>query len=205
MKKEILTKKEVKRLMGIPCRTRGEQISYFKKEIIKKEGEAGVKKFEQEINKFGYPFSFSEINDMDWYPVGLRTICLITLKNSFNFKDEDFIRMGSETIGNSIVVKLFFKYFSSRETAFKYVPGYWRKVCTCGRAEAIKLVQTPDGKKGHFTVRLYDFDFHPLHCKGQLGSFLQLAKLLGGKNAKIEEKKCMHRGDPYHEFFITWE
>ena len=205
MKKEILTKKEAKRLLDIPCRTRGEQISYFKKEIIKRDGEEGVKKFENEIKKFGYPFSFSDISPLGWYPVGLRTVCLITLKNFFNLEKEDFMEMGAEVISSSIVVKLFFKYFSSRETAFKYIPGYWRKVCTCGRIEPVELVQTPDGEKGHFTIRLYDFNFHPLHCQFLLGSILQLAKLLGGKNASIEETKCMHRGDPYHELFITWE
>ena len=200
----MLTKKEAKEMINDSCSVRGEQILMFKKEVIRLGGKGDIKKFEQEIEKLGCSFRFNKISALDWYPMGIRTICFIVLKDIYKLTDDDIVGSGVRFIGDSIVIKLFFRYFSSRDTAFKHIPEYWKKISTCGRAEAVKLVQSPDGKEGYFIARLHDFKIHPLHCLFCLGAFLQLAKLLGGKNAKIKETKCMFKGDDYHEYVISW-
>lgn len=206
MKEELknLTKEEVRKLMEIPCRGRGEHILALEREALRLGGAEGVKKLKAEMKKLGYPIKFSEINPLDWYPIGLRALGLIVLKKLFNLKDNDFIELGTRAANFSFIVKFFFKYFLSRDTAFQHVPDYWKKNYTCGRLEPVEF-REEKGKENYLIIRLHDFKIHSIYCKFFLGYFLQVAKLLGGRDATIEETECMFRSAPYHEFLIKWE
>lgn len=36
-----------------------------------------------------------------------------------------------------------------------------------------------------------------------LSQIVQLA--IGSKNVKVTETKCVYKGDPYHEYLLTWD
>lgn len=201
---EILTKEEVKKLMEISCKSRGEHILGVEREALRLGEAEGVKKLKEEFKKLGYPIKFSEIDPLGWYPVGLRALGLIILKKLFNLKDDDFVEIGVRAVGYSFIVKFFFKHFLSRKVAFRHIPDYWKKHYTCGRLEPAEFFEKK-GQKSYFSMRLHDFKIHPIYCKFFLGYFLQVARLLGGGEATIKETKCMFKGGSYHEFLITWK
>jgi len=206
-KKDVkeITKEDAGILMTIPCKGRGEHILGLERSALELGGTEGVKKLKEELKNFGYSIKFKEINPLDWYPVGLRTLGLLILKKLFNLKDDDFIEMGVRAVAFSFILKFFFKYFLSRETVFKHVADYWRKHYTCGRLEPAEFHEEEEGRKGYFIIRLHDFKIHPIYCKFFLGYFLQVSKLLGGGNATIEETKCIFKGDHYDEFLVKWK
>ncbi|GAI30984.1 unnamed protein product, partial [marine sediment metagenome] len=39
------------------------------------------------------------------------------------------------------------------------------------------------------------------------GYFMRMCQMVlkGVKNFKVEEIKCTHKGDPYHDFKVSWE
>jgi len=204
-KKDVkeITKEDAGILMTIPCKGRGEHILGLERNALELGGTEGVKKLKEELKKFGYPIKFSEIDPLDWYPIGLRTLGLIILKNLFNLKDDDFTKTGAEAVAFSFVLKFFFKHFLSRKVAFRHIPDYWKKHYTCGKLEPVEFKE--EKNKGYFIIRLHDFKIHPIYCKFFLGYFLQVAKLLGGGKATIEETKCIFKGDHYDEFLIKWK
>jgi len=57
------------------------------------------------------------------------------------------------------------------------------------------------------TLRVYDFvDMDPAHCRLMEGWMIATMRSIGCYvNNDAFERKCMSTGDPYHEFFCTWE
>lgn len=193
-----------KEIMENPCKGRGEHLLFLAEEARRLGGEEGVKILEEEMKAMGAPLKFDEIYPLEWYPLGQRVLGLIALKKVFNLEEKDIMEMGVRAVGFSFVVKFIFKYFISRKTAFKNIPKYWKKHYTCGNLEPCDFFEKK-GEESHYIMRLKDFKIHPLLCKFLSGYFLQISKLLGGKEATIEEAKCAFRGDPCHEFIIRWK
>jgi len=201
---KTLTKKEVKELMEIPCKSRGEHISLITEETKKRGGEEAVKDLEKKLNDLGIEIELDKVEALEWYPVGIRTVFLLLFKEKFNLTDKDIFNMGVKAVGASFIVKFLFKYFISRKVAFKNIPKYWVKHYTCGKLEPAEFSEK-EGEESYYIMRLKDFKIHPILCTFLSGYFLQISKLLGGKKASIEETKCKFSGDPYHEFKVTWK
>lgn len=45
----------------------------------------------------------------------------------------------------------------------------------------------------------------PYQCRNRRGILEAVAPSFGGHQSKLAEDKCVHRGDPYCEYYITWE
>jgi len=198
-----LTKDIAQKLMEIEGETRGVVLKTDGEYVLKEKGEEGLKKVEDELEGLGYPIKFKEIKTMDFFPVGLRIISLLTIKKVFNFDDEKIKEMGIFATKVSLIIKIFTRYFLSVKRVF-YVeaPKIWRKHWTIGDLMPVEINE----EKKYAILRLKNFSLHPVYCKYLEGYFPGPFQLMI-KSSKMtcEETKCTFRGDEYHEYLIKWQ
>ena len=195
---EIITKEEFNKFMELEGETRGVGFKTEAKFILKEEGMAGLKKLEDIMEKFGYPYK--NIQTMDFYPMGLLAVALLSIKGLFNYDDKKFQEMGRFEAKFSLIIRLFMKYFISIERVIKEVPKMWRKYYTVGDLKVIEFNE----KKKYAIIRLENFQLHPLLCQVFEGYFPSVLQMIVGGFVTCEETKCTFRGDDYHEFLMKW-
>ena len=199
-----ITKEEIEKLMNIKGQTRGVVLRTDMEFVLKEKGEEGLKKVEDNLKEIGHPIKYREIKSMEFYPVGLRALSLLVIKESLDFNDEKIKEMGWMATKTSLIIKLFVRYFLSIERVFfKEAPKIWRKHWTVGELIPVELNE----EKKHAVLRLKNFNLHPLYCSAYLsGYFAGILQMLV-KSSKIDcqEIKCALKGDEYHEYLLKWQ
>ncbi len=195
-----ITKEEIEKLIKMPGKVRGEVLRTDARFILDKKGKKGLEVVQKDAKRLGISIPYETAEPLGWYQVGLRALSFMVIKKALNWGDKELIEMGYAAPAYSFVVRLLIKYFISFEKVLKESPKYWKKHYTVGRLEARKL----DMKKKYFILRIHDFKAHPLCCVFYLGYFKRMAEFGGQKNITVKETKCMFKGDPYHEFLVTW-
>jgi len=199
-----MKKEEVKKLMEIEGQVRGVVLKTDAEYVLAEKGKEGLKKVEEELGRLGHPLNYQEIKSMDFYPVGLRILSLMTIKETFNFDDEKIKEMGLVATKKSLIIKLFVRYFLSVERVFfKEAPRIWQKHWTKGTLIPVDLNE----EKRYGLLRLKDFDLHPLYCSVYLCGYFSgiLQMLIKSHKITCRETKCPFKGDKYHEYLLKWE
>lgn len=195
-----ITKEEIKKLMEIPGKVRGQVFLTDLGYVKEKKGEKGVELLKKKMKEWSIPIDYDKAKPMEWYPVGFRAISLLAIKEVFGWGDKEIFDLGNNAPKYSFIVKLLMKYFLSFKKSLKESPKYWEKHYTVGKLEAYGPYEK------YAIVRLKDFKIHPILCTLYEGYFLRIAQyVLKSKKITCEETKCMFKGDPYHEFVIRWE
>ncbi len=167
-----------------------------------KEGVAGLSKVEEKMKELGYPINLNEISPMKMYPVYLGLLILLAAKEIFNWTDDDIVEMGRAEAKYSFFLKLMARYFISPRQSYKATPKYWKRNWDFGELEAPEYNE----KEKYCVIRIKKYKTHPVACPHLTGYFITLAQMfLHGQNISVKEVKCIHRGDPYHEWIIRWE
>jgi hypothetical protein len=129
---------------------------------------------------------------------------LLSIQRVFRYKDEDFEEIGQFDVRLSNIITIFLQNlgvlgkFSEKATgAAQYM---WSKYFTKGKLTVIDV----NLEEKYIIVRLEDFALHPLHCRNMVGQFSSAIKMIFG-SSNCEEKKCVFKGDPYHEFLLKWD
>lgn len=198
---EKLTKELAKKLMSIEGETRGSSFICDAEYVLKKKGKEGLKKVEEKLKEIGYPIEYKKINNMEFYPVGLRVLSLLAIKEVFNWTNDDIKELCAFAPKISFIVRLFIKFFYSPSEMVKKSFQMWREYFTKGELEVVKA----DFKKKEFIFRIKDFSLCPTHCKcleGFVTSFLKM--IVNPKKIECKETKCTFKGDKYHEYLLTW-
>jgi len=172
--------------------------------VRRHEGEEALRGIEEETRKMGYPVNYSEMKAMDWYPIGLRAISLLATRKVLNWDDEQVKEMGRNAPKYSLITKLMLRYFASPETIVNRLGTYWHKHYSVGSLEGKIIDQSGILRSG--IIRLNDFKIHPILCTYLQGYFICVLSMVVGQTEKlsIEEAKCVHRGNEYHEFVLRW-
>ncbi len=196
---EIISKEEFEKLMSIPGEIRGLGFQTEANFVREKRGKEALKKLENEMARLGHPYS--GIRTMDFYPIGLLVVALLSIKRLFNFTDEDFREMGKFEAKSSLVIRLFMKYFVSLDKVSKEASKIWRKYYSKGDLSIAEMDE--EGKR--VVIKLENFKLHPILCHVLMGYFLSIIKMIvRSDQITCEETKCVHKGDEYHEFIIKW-
>ena len=170
--------------------------------IRQEKGEIGLEKVKKKVKEFGYSVDINRIKPLEWYPESLSVMVILVAKKVFQWEDEDIFEMGKQTTKYSFIMKMLIKYFSSLRMIFTEASKYWEKYLDVGKLEIIEV----DEKKKFIILTIKDYDFHPSLCFYHAGKMLQIAELcLDKKDIKIEEIKCLFKGDPYHKYLISWK
>jgi len=197
-----IAKEEADKLMAIPGNVRGAVILADLEYARRKGGIEVIKKIKERLKELGYPVDVEEIKPMEKYPEALSVLIILLVKEVLNLTDEEIFEMGGAAIKLSPFIKILTKYFVSAKRIFEESPKYWEKYFDFGKMEPIEF----NGKEGYTILRLIGYKFHPIICIFHKGYFTQVARIATGKKViKIEETKCVYRGDPYHEYFVSWK
>ncbi|MFQ6049758.1 MAG: hypothetical protein ACE5J0_01830 [Candidatus Paceibacterales bacterium] len=192
------TKETVRKLMEIEGEVRGAVLKLDGEYVLREKGKEGLKKLESELDKMGSPIEYEKIKVMDFYPIGLRIISLLAIKEIFGLSDERIKEMGAEAPKSSLIIKLFMKYFASPSLTVKQAPLMWEKHYTRGKLAVTEF----DVKEKRATLRLENLDLHPILCQYLGGYFSTVVKMVLGVPVSVRETKCPFRGDKYHEYFL---
>ena len=197
---EVISKKELDELMRIKGEVKGVAIKENMEFIIKEEGEKGLKKLEDTLAELGFPIKFKEIRAMNFYPLRLDAVTLLTIKRLFNYDDKKFEEMGRFEPKISFIIRIFIKYFVSLEKAAKEVPKMWRQTFTVGELEVGEI----EKEKRRGTLQLKNYRLLPIQCQILKGYFASVLEMIVGTRVTCQETKCVYRGDKFHEFSFKW-
>ncbi len=171
--------------------------------IEENEGADGLKKLEEAMASLGYPIKYHDVKFSHFYPIIIEVLTLVLIQRIFNYKDEDFEKIGKYSLKVPGVVRTLFmiqKYLlTSKSILDRLVSRVWKQYYMIGD---LKIVEYELNKK--VVLRVEDFMHHPLNCLMIKGGLTTLFQMATRKPTVCEEVKCMHRGDEAHEFVITW-
>jgi hypothetical protein len=186
--------------MKIEGEVRGVVFQTDAKYVLEKEGEEGLKKLEKRVRERGYPIDYRTVEALNFYPLGLRGISLLLIKDTFGCGDEEIREMGYAAPQTSFIVKLLVKFSADWKKFISEIPGIWIKHWTRGKIEVPKT----DEKTKEVVLRLKDVKIHPILCLYLEGYFKRIYEFVVGKGkGEVKETKCMFKGDPYHEYVVT--
>lgn len=197
---QIILKKELDEFSEIKGEVRGGAIKTYGEFILQKEGKEGLKRLEDVMAGLGFSIKYEKIRTMDFFPVSLLVVTLLSIKRLFGYSNQKFQEIGRFNVKASALLKLLVKYLISLKRATKSLPTMWRKQLTVGNLRATELNE----KERYLILRVEDFRLHPLHCQVLIGYLLGSLQMIIGKGGTCEETKCVFEGSNYHEFLIKW-
>ncbi len=199
----IIPKKELEQINELKLgKIRGEALRTDIKYIENLKGKKEAENIKKEMLKIEPEFDYNNIKGMSWYPAKWRLLSLSLIKNYFNWKEEDLIKMGDAAPSNSFIVKIISHYFVSLEKACRKAPVYWEKHYSMGKLEIAEF----STKKKKVIYELRNFKGHPDLCTFLKGYFRAMIEMmLKDSIVKVEETRCPYKGDKYHRFEVTWQ
>ncbi len=199
----IIPKKDLEQINKLKAgKVRGEALKTDIKYIESLKGGKEAEKIRKEMLKIEPEFDYNNIKGMAWYPGRWAFLSLSLFKNYFNWKEEDFIKMGYASPSNSFIFKTMLRYFVSLEKICREASTYWRKHWSIGDMKLVEF--SPQKKKIIFELR--NFKSHPNLCASLKGYIKRLAEMsIKDSIVKVEEALCPYRGDKCHRFEVTWQ
>lgn len=196
-----MNKEELEKLKKLAGKARGVTFKTDASYVLKKMGEDGLAKLQQKTKELGWEIDYKEIKTMAWYPLVLRVISLIAVKEAFGWGDKEIEDMGNSAPKYSFIAGTMLKYFLSVKRVFQETSKYWEKHYTIGVLEPLEI----DEKKKYGILELREFKIHPILCLYFCGYFLRISQyVIESKKITIEETDCMFRGASSHKFLIKW-
>lgn len=194
---------EIDILMKKKGNTKGSELITFARYIEEKYGKDGVKAIETKLRELGYPFKFDDVKALgEWYPEALNVSAILIARDLFKWTKSDFFKFGYDSPKYSFLVKVLIKYFVTLKTFESESRTYWSKFMDFGELEWAEINEA----KKYVVLRLKGYDMHPDMCEYYRGFFLKMSEnVVKGENVKVEETRCIYKGDPYHELLVTWE
>jgi len=191
--------KEVDKLMKIPGTQKGAVLKSHLVAIKERFGEEGLAKIEKGLADLGYPVKLQEVRATKEYPEAQTALISLLCQQLLGYTDEDIFMQALEASKLSFFSQLLMRTFTSFERVLKNAPQYWRKHVSIGELECCEF-----NKKEKFAIlRLRNYKLHPIVCLSLAGYFVGMFRYVQ-PSTNIKETKCMYKGDPYHEFRVTW-
>ncbi len=182
------------KILGEIIRTHGEYIE-------QREGKEGLKRVEDKLKEFGVPIEFRKTKSSEWVNEGVNRLIMLLAKDLFGWTDDDIFNMGLYAPKVSFMTKLAMRYFVSMDTILGEAPKHWREHVSFGELEVAEL----DKEKGEAILRIKDYNTDPIECVYHAGYFKGVMELTVKAEMSIEETKCAHKGDDYHEYVVKWK
>jgi hypothetical protein len=194
-----LDKSLIDRLLKEKGEVRGEVFLTDGRYVLEKEGEEGLKKLEKRVKELGLPIDYRNARALDWYPIGLRVISLLLIKDTFNWSDKEIWEMGYAAPKTSFIVKMVMKYFVSVKKLAEKAPEYWAQHYTRGKLELTKF----DEKERKLILTQTDTEIHPILYTYLEGYYNRIFHFVA-KNAEIRAKEAICEGKPCHIWEGKW-
>ena len=197
----MIKKEEADKLMQMKGEVRGVVFQTDAEYVRAKKGKEGLEEVKEQLKKLGYPINYEEARAMEWFPIGLRALSLLVIKDTFNWNDEEIEMMGNTAPKYSFIMKMLMRYFVSTEQTLKFSPKYWGRHYSVGELEIAEF----HDKEKYAIVRVKDFKMPPPLTKYLEGYFCRVLEYtLPGQKVKGEQQKFTYKGDPYDEYRFFW-
>ncbi len=201
----MLSSKEVEEIKKIKGQIRGVAFKNDFDYIKKKQGQKGVEKITKRLKELGCEdkgVCQANVKAFSWYPLWYHVLLFVILHKEMDWTKKDISGIGSHGAKVSLILKIFPKSMFDLKRFFSKAPVYWNKYFSVGKANLVEL----DLEKKLIILELKDFDVHHLECstvKGYLEGLMRT--MVETDKVKVEEIKCLHKGDDLHQFKITWK
>jgi hypothetical protein len=202
MEKVYLKKEEVAQILAIPGNVKGTVILTNIEYLRKKGGKEAVEKLKNRIKELEIPIDLERVEHASMYPEAVSVLIILLIKEILNLDEKGIFEMGEAAVKLSPIVKTLTKFFKSLDVVLKKASEYWKEYFDFGELE----VGEYNKEKKYAIIRIKGYKFHPLICIYLAGNIYQVAKLASGsQKIAIEERKCVFKGDHFHEFYVSWE
>ena len=182
-------------------KVKAEIIRVEKEYILSKEGEEGLNKVSERMKELGAELDFKKLDSQTWEEEWKNSLLIVVAKETFNWTDEDIFQMGRFSPRASFFIKSIIQYLVSIDVVFNNVSNYWHKHHDFGDLEPVEI----NKEEKYIVIRKVGFRTHPIMCIYHAGYFKGVVEfVLRSDNINVDETKCMHKGDDYHEYRITW-
>lgn len=189
------------RVMNLSGNAKGETIAVNLRETLEARGRDGLESLEKKMEELGYSISLQEIRKNDYYPESLNVLLNIVKKNIFSMDDEEVFLSGRNNAKLSFFAKIMTRHFISLEMVRKNAAKYWNMNMDFGEFQFVSI----DKEKRELIVRVVGYNKSSISCIFQAGYYYETLISVIGKPLFIEETKCVHDGDPFHEYKVTWQ
>ena len=142
------------------------------------------------------------IRIQSWHPYPAFGDFLRAMERKLSHNDPLFFTKVGGLAGKVDMSSIFRVYLSmaSPERLIKSCGKVWESYYK-DAGQMVAISATPDKS----VVRILDFpQMDPLHCSIMAGWMTATMQSMGLKMNGVEEVKCVHLGDPYHEFQGKW-
>jgi hypothetical protein len=197
-----INNEEIEKIESISGNVRGEKFYTTFPYLEKEEKNKEVEKILEEMEEHGYPLNLRQISSTKMYPLKIAVLLFVITKNVFSWGDEDIFEMGRYAPRTSFVTRILLRNLVSINTIFNKAPDTWKNHYDFGSLEAVEINQ----EEKYLIVRVKDFAVHPIICPYHGGYFQAMTEFcIRSREIKTSETKCMHKGDDYHEYYISWK
>lgn len=199
-----LTKEIAEELMKMKGQARGVHFQNDADFVLKEKGKQGLEQVERTLFQLGYPIEYGKIKQFEYYPMGLRALSLLAIKQTFNWPDEKIEELGAYAMKVSLIIKIFMRYFFSLEKILQEAPKIWEKYFDVGKL----VVEDFNLEKKYVILKIEDFSLHPIYCLCLRGVFTGLGKMIiKSKEITCQETKCFFedKKNKEHHFVIQWK
>lgn len=195
-----MSKEELEDLSKLKGEVRGVFLQTDAKYILEKEGEKGLQNLEKKAKGLRLKLDYRKAKSLQWYPIGLRPISLILIKEFFSYNNREIREMGRMAAKFSFIIKFFVRFSPSIKKIINKAPRYYKMQYSVGNLEAFYFNE----KEKKAILRLKNFKIHPLVCLYLEGYFQGIGELALKGKVFTEETKCIFRGDKFNEYLIKW-
>lgn len=198
---ELLNKRIADKLMKIEGEVRGVKFKADANFIEAKKGKEGLARVEEELKNVGIPLKYKETAALKFYPLGWWAASELAMKETFGWKDDDFRQLGRFAVSDSLIVRLYMKFFHSIEALVNQAPAIWRKYFTVGEL----VVPEYSEEKRYVILRIKGFNLHPTFCRFMEGYFAEITGMVvKSEKVRCQETRCAFNKSDCHEFKTTW-
>lgn len=197
MNKNLVNKELVQRLINTEGKVKGAVFQTDRDYVIQEKGEEGLEKVKERAKELDCEIPYETAEAMKWYPLGLRVVSLLVIKETFGWSDDKIREMGYTAPQNSFIVRLVMRWLINFTTFVKSTPKIWKKHYSAAEIEIVSM----DPKKKEDVLRLKGIEnLHPILCTYLTGYFLRMHRYVLGPKATIEHIKCVFKGDSTCDF-----
>ncbi len=203
MKQEgVIDKKLVEELMAIKGEARGMHLRNDADFVLKTKNQEGLKRLEAELRELGCPIDYQKIDGLGFYPIGLRAVSLLAIKKVFGWDDQKIKELCGFAANISLIARLYMRFFHSVAKISEQAPKMWREYFSEGEL----VVRDYNEKEKYVLLEVRNFELHPVFCRCLEGYLENLIKMIViARKVESREIKCTFKGQPCHQFKITWE
>ena len=198
----MISKKEISEIRKLKGQLRVAAFHSDAKYLERVEGKEKLEEVRRVIKKVEPDFDLEGKASSSWCPLYWGVLVLLTVKEVCSWGDKEIYEMGRRSPRYSFIVRTILRYFSSFERVCQEAPNYWKKFYSVG---SLELGEFNESQK-YAVFKIKDFESHPILCLYFQGFFQGLIEITNpAEKVAIKERKCVSKGDKYHEFVVSWK